>query len=450
MIEKQIFQGWRLPKQISRNRLGGFAPAETIAYIDDLAIGQDEEFNQLEVLFGEKYRSEIHPFVARVREETSRLVTKFTPLLENPPHWVIDLGDKTNDPLLMILQLMYYEGVFNTAKQVLSASPEIGDQELLRTPVKPLEIDGLNLGTSFSNLRRFELYVAGKTEDENDREMGRMTDEAKAAEIRRYSKYFHFGHYASDLPDEAKRNLASGLRQNAQSYMSLLEPLRQGGSNIVMIAGNWDERQPIDFKKGTADPLPKDERYFLPEDFWRDQGIPYYQQVAPLETVYTLQVLAPFDGLMGMGQMDGSAERVLRTAVRRVRLFKKPVIIAAHGEPNWRVHYLDRPDLSSFGEHPQTIMGFEKLILQIRPDKIVYEQMRQPFKDEKGQLVHPDARYYLRPRFSGEHKGVSLVTVPPFKNRDIETTYLSSGRVEMLEVYIDKGKTELVWRRVSG
>ena len=129
-------------------------------------------------------------------------------------------GDVIGTKSFEDLQRLFYNYLNNHSRnEILKQNPEATDEDiLLYGGTKPPE-DGFNLRKGFLKLREYELGLAGKTPEEITAQLGQLTDHDIAEEIRRYSKYVHYGHYASNLPIEAKQALADGLEENARKVL---------------------------------------------------------------------------------------------------------------------------------------------------------------------------------------------------------------------------------------
>lgn len=225
-----------------------------------------------------------------------------------------------------------------------------------------------------------------------------MTDHDIAEEVRRYSKYIHYGHYASNLPNEAKQALADGLEENARKVLQPIKTMQAKGTNVAMTEGNWDARAPIDFipEVPTPEPLPPEKRLFRVKEFFEKNGVPFYDALTTFETKTTLQVLMPFDAITGFSNTPQGKIDEVREAVKKTRAEKKSIVMVSHGEPNWRIHNMTVKNLAPTGEHLQVVTGLAKALSLFRPDEIVYGHLHDPLTNEAGEKQDLNIKYALQ------------------------------------------------------
>ena len=234
--------------------------------------------------------------------------------------------------------------------------------------------------------------------------MGQLTDHDIAEEIRRYSKYVHYGHYASNLPIEAKQALADGLEENARKVLEPIKAMQTKGTKVAMIEGNWDARTPIDFIPGvtTAEPLPLEQRLFRAKEFFEKNGVLFYNTLTTLDTETTLQILMPFDAITSFDNTKPETIEEIKTAVEWARKDNKSVVIVSHGQPNWRIHNLTVDNPQPTGEHSQIVNGLTKAIAGFRPDEIVYGHLHDVLTDENATKLDPNTKYALKVTDDGQ------------------------------------------------
>src|SRR3989344_3028608 len=55
-----------------------------------------------------------------------------------------------------------------------------------------------------------------------------------------FQKYEYFGHFAATLSKDERLRMLSNLRTSAERLMEITEELKQKGTKIYIIEGNWD------------------------------------------------------------------------------------------------------------------------------------------------------------------------------------------------------------------
>ena len=374
-------------------------------------------------------------YVGDVHGEDKALTDQLERLSSNPPQYLIFEGDIIGTKKFEDLQRLFYNYLNNHSRnEILKQNPDATDSEILDyTGTKPPE-EGFTLRKGFLKTRESELKLAGKSEAEIEIELTNLPDHDIAQQIRKYAKYVHYGHYASNLPEDAKKALAGGLEENARTLIETVKPLVEKGTRVIMLQGNWDARAPIDFIPGqeTATPLPEEQRLFNAKTFFEQNGVAFYRTASTLETDTTLQVLLPFDALVNFPNMDDSEKEKLKREVETAREKNKSVIVVAHGEPNWQIHNMTIKDASPAGEHAQIIKGFSQALGLFLPDEIVYGHMHDPITDEDKNKVSEDTKYALQVDSSGD---VTLISDPKkFNSESMLASYVPMRRLARTEV----------------
>ncbi len=329
------------------------------------------------------------------------------------PEALIFIGDVVGSRHLVELQRLFYDWLNNHSMNGLfRISPQATDEEILSytgsTPPEP----AFTLKNGFLKLRRYELMLAGHQPEEIAAVISTLSDRDIAAEIRGYAKYVHYGHYVSNLSNQVRENLASGLRESARRLLTSIKMMQERGTQIAIMEGNWDARTPIDYVPGipAAVPLPVEQRPFHAKRFFQEHGVNLYSSLATLETTGTLQVLLPFDALINFARLPGSQLEEVDQQVMKARGLGKCVIVVAHGEPNWQIHHLLDKQAEPTGEHVRIIEGLTKALGRIAPDEVVYGHMHTPLVDGEGKQRHINCKYLLEIRDDGT---VELAKIRP-------------------------------------
>ncbi len=396
-----------------KGRADGFFPririlepfGERVAYVGDIHGGNDAFYKRLERM------------------------------ADNPPDLLILSGDIAGSLDYEELQRRFYNTLVNHTKPFLKENPS--DEELLsyrdvvgEDPLTHQKVHTDTMKEGFLGLRKKELSVAGKSPEEIESMMQSLDDATIASEIRRYSKYVHFGHYVSNLPEEVVKNLVAQLDEGVQTFVNAVRPLHEKGTQIIINRGNWDSATPTDFERGTEKPvrLPENERPFRVWDaiHAKDAALTMIDGPVSVERSKrsrSLHVVVPFDSLVGLVGKDGQVREddlqnkfgELKQKVDRARKKGKAVILVTHGQPDWEMHYLNyrsqpeekRPQPNA--ENKAVIAGTKRLVAYVGPDELVYGHMHEQ-KDENGDDIAPHVRYVLQVTKDG--RSVDVVQSP--------------------------------------
>ena len=373
--------------------------------------------------------SETIGYVGCIHGGDEQFIKMLWDMTKIPMAHLIFLGDFIGTKSFEELQRLFYNYVNNHSKnELLKDNPNATDEQILKyIGTKPPE-PGLTLKEGFLRLRAYELSLEGFPEKEIKKKLNSLKDTEIADEIRRYADFVHYGHYASNLPQKAKQTLASGLKDNAEKILEPVKTMMEKGTKVVMLEGNWDARAPIDFVPGekTAVPLSKKDRLFLVADYMAEKGISFLSELTTLETKTTFQILAPFDAIINVPKTDLTS---FKKKVEKARQANKQIVLAGHGEPNWKIHNLTVVDPVPKGEHAQLIEGYTTLITQLSPDQIVYDHMHDRIVNEKKEIVD-DWKYVLEvsggivylvedPERIGENSNQIIANYIPFREAAI-------------------------------
>lgn len=378
----------------------GVSPWEVTQSIRSYGIVDPEKLREID----KRYKETI-AYVSDIHGGDQDLYHRLEEMVKDAPKVAIFEGDVIGTKSFEDLQRLFYNWLNNHSRnEILKQNPDVSDEDLLNYGgTKPPE-EGFNLKKGFLKLRDYELALTGKTPVEIQEQLGQMTDHMIAEEIRRYAKYVHYGHYASNLPTKAKQALADGLEENARRILEQIKAMQVKGTKVAMIEGNWDARAPIDFMPEipTAEPLPFEQRLFRAKEFFEKNGVPFYNTLTILETETTLQVLMPFDAITSFNRTPQDKINEIRITVELARRNKKSIVMVSHGEPNWRIHNLTAQNPTLTGEHAQVVDGLTKAILEFRPDEVVYGHLHDVLTDENATKLDPNTKYALKVTENGQ------------------------------------------------
>lgn len=326
---------------------------------------------------------------------------------EDKPAAVILAGDVAGNPDLEELQRLYYNHLTNHTKEALK-DEEISNKNLLSYGGTKPPYEGYTIRKGFLQLRAKELDLQGFFEKEIRDNFPYLTDESIAkkvrerrrgytlpddyiaSEVRRYSNYVHYGHYASNLDPRAIEKLKEGLESNAKQIAAPLKRLQEAGVQVVINEGNWDPSPPIAFEPDipTAKRLPPEEQPFSTKGFFEGQGIRYVTDMEVIQTKTAAFVLLPFDQLVRFSEMSQEeVETYAKPHINTITKAKeqgKQIIVVQHAEAHWEPHNLTNPDSTPSGEHEKILNGVGKVTRYLQPDEVLYGHFHDPFVDENG------------------------------------------------------------------
>lgn len=374
----------------------GVSPWEVVEQIRLLGV-EDSEKSKIERKYKEVigYASDVHG------DPQGELLAKLQRMLQDPPEYLFFGGDIVGTKAFDELQRLFYNSLNNHSKnELLKDNPNASDEEILGYQGTKPPYPDFNLRKGLLSVREYELKLAGKTPEDIAEILEKMSDHEIAEEIRKYATYVHYGHYASNLPEDVKAGFVNGVEENARKYADIIKAFISKGTKVYAVQGNWDARIPIDFVPGTdaknLTPLPVEDRLFNAKKYFEDCGIPFYDEIGFVDTQTTLQVLLPFDQIVNFPKLNDEERKRIRARVELAHSEGKSIIVVAHGEPNYQVHYLTDPKAEPKGEHLQLIQGFAQAIPLIRPDEIVHGHIHDLFVDEKKEGVDINSKYALK------------------------------------------------------
>lgn len=315
---------------------------------------------------------------------------------ENPGEAVALLGDVLGSPQLDALQKLFYNSLINHAKPFLKNNVDPSYAELLSITGKNELGEEITLREGFKRVRSFERALEGKSPEEIEEEFEKLSDAEIAKEIKEYSKFVHYGHYASNLSEGAKRALVEDVKSNAENLIVPLRKIKDKNIPVVIIQGNWEAALPVDFVPGVekAIRLPEEQRIFNVSDFFKEKGITYIDTLGTYESKSMIQVFVPFDISVRLGQVSTNAEEEsefktelqgLKNQVESARKKGKQVVLISHAVPIYDIHSLPEGSPTQNQENIDATAGIQKVILQTIPDHVFYGHMHGKLKDKSGE-----------------------------------------------------------------
>ncbi|MBI4039353.1 metallophosphoesterase [Candidatus Daviesbacteria bacterium] len=334
-----------------------------------------------------KYQERI-VYVGDVHGGDQKLIDRLGQLVQNPPDYLIFLGDLPGSDEDTELKRRFYNYLTNHSKRLIQQQPDISDGDLLAfLPENPAE-PGMTLKNGYLHLLGYQLFLQGLAPDQIDQEIHQQTDEQIAQSIRLVSSFPYYGEWAATLPVSVKEGLLKTLEKNAKKVLEPVQQLMQQGTRAVMISGNWD-----DLKEGGFGLISQGiDHPFDAREFFQDNGIPFFSSIAVLETTATLQIFLPYLTLERSELVSNEQMEPVKQACQKARDEKKTIILVGHGEPNLRFH-----NVNMTPERQAVINNFGRYIAEFLPDEVVYGHQHD-FLVDASKPADFDWKYVLRVR----------------------------------------------------
>ncbi|MDD3003181.1 MAG: hypothetical protein PHS06_04930 [Candidatus Shapirobacteria bacterium] len=294
--------------------------------------------------------SDIHGRNAKMEVELSLIAQN----KQSKPKIVVFTGDIVGTFLLDQLQKLFYNGVYNHIKKLLSTNPNPTNEEILWFPTE----NGLTLIDGAINLWNFLDNL-----DYSETDPPSMADY-----VRELVEYVHFGHFVSNLPKKICDILRQDMEKNAKIWADIMTQFTDQETLVVVNAGNWDARHPLDFyPTKECKPLPVEERAFYFKDFLKslNEKILYFDKTDTIETENEIFVILPFDSAINLDLPKPIAT-------------DKKIVLISHAQVNWHAIKGDTP-MTAEGQKIQENM--EKIIAFLHPDYVIHGHLHDPVPD---------------------------------------------------------------------
>lgn len=358
---------------------------------------RNNEANEIEI---RKKYSEVIGYITDLHgvENDEEFYSKLEKLFEQKPDYLICLGDIVGSKDLDDLQKLFYNHLVNPAKEILKSNP--ANNDLLNYQGTKPPASNFNLKQGFTDIRTYELQLEGKSETEIQNYFQQLSDIEITNETKRYCQFIHYGHYASNLSDQAKQTMSENIEKNVQRLMEFTQKFENSGTQVIFIEGNWDARTPIDYqpKIDQVKPVKNSEKTFQVDKYIQEKyGFPFIKEINILETQTSLHILAPFDAIINSPNNTNETNyKILAEKVEKAKQDKKAIILIPHGQPNWEIHRLYQDNPQATGENAQIIDGISCLANIFKPDEIIYGHMHEKVVDKNGNYQGPDTKYLLQ------------------------------------------------------
>ena len=281
--------------------------------------------------------SDIHGRDTKLEEDLTKIA-----LGDEVPKIVFFLGDILGTKSLDQLQKLFYNGVVNPTRKFLEKKPSATDIEILSH-----RISDDNDKTIADGGQEIWSFLFG---DSN------ISAKDNIEYILELIEYQHFGHFCSNLPEPIRNDLKRDLEENAAVWIQIMNMFVERGTTVVIVEGNWDARNPLDFLpiKNAVKPTPIEDRDFCFKKFLKSKNsqILYFDQVGTIETENEIFVLWPFDSAVEATMVPEFEDEETRK-----------IILVSHAQIDWK---------SINGDKPMTAEG-----------RKIQDNMPMTFKDVK-------------------------------------------------------------------
>jgi Icc-related predicted phosphoesterase len=263
-----------------------------------------EYFNKVAKRNNYLFVSDIHGFDQELGDQLNEIAEK------SAPEIVFFIGDIVGTDYLDRLQKMFYNGVFNPTKSLLSKNPNANDTEIMDS-----------------------ISENGLTIRDGCREIGRFLNQLDPNFIlgyppvvaKKFTEYLHYGHFVGNLSKRIRRILKKDMESNARKMANIMSNFQQQGSMVVVIEGNWDARTPLDFYPN-GQPIPTSKRNFYLKKFLKKESPKtiYFDNVGTIETDDCIFVIWPFDSAINSIPMPEIKNKN-----------GKKIVIVSHAQFDW-------------------------------------------------------------------------------------------------------------------
>lgn len=238
-----------------------------------------------------------------------------------------------------------------------------------------------------------------------------------------YIQFEYFGDWASILPAAKRKILLSGLQKNAERTLSIIQKIKELGTKIFLIEGNWDNSDISGIRVIAGNDIPDP---FDTEDFFSKHGFQFINRLKTLQTKTTLHIFLPYITLLNFDNLPKLRIKRVQYDISKSREAGKTIIMVGHAEANWRIHNLSRRGSAASGERRKVIHNFGRAMALFHPDEVIYPHQHARIRDETGNLVDINAKYILQVA----HNSVHLIDNPDSAktdNKQIIATYVPLG-----------------------
>lgn len=359
---------------------------------------------------------------------------KLDRLVKNPPNFVFFAGDVSGSVDSAAFKKYFYNYVVNRVRPLLEKQTDIPDSELLQYIGENHPDDAKTLKDGYHKLMQFKYLYEEYDSSEIEQMLSNLTDKDIADDLRRISLLYS-GQWMSELTSRAKLKLFLSYRKQAEKLLNVIKCMLKGGSEVYIVEGNEDSPISLqviagDDMKGVA---------FNTKEFFKENGIPINDTLTAVDTKTTLHILAPYFELLNYNPANTVYQekvKMLKKEISDARREHRTVIIVAHGEPNWQVHY---PGEESDGVRAKVIDHFRQLIVQFQPDEIVYNHQHDPLP------YAPDknAKYML------DGNGQIITEINKLKDSQTLVTYVPFEELEEIDIPI-RGRLSRSKKGITG
>ncbi len=332
-------------------------------------------------------------FVGCVHMANDHILNRLARVADDPPDYLIFTGDVTGSQQLEEFKCLFYNHVYNRARRELgigtSTDQSLSDSELLDYVGDNPPSPGSTLKKGYRALMGYQYLLEGQSPIEANTAASALPDQEIAEGIRRIARDFeYYGPWVKTLPEAVRRGVVATLKLDAEKLVAAVEPMREAGTKVIMVGGNWDNAQntaenTIGEGIDVSDTIP----------FFREHGIDFHYCIGHQITKYAMLIFPPY---WELARCSNDTFVRLQNVLRNydVRL-GSTVIAVAHGAPSWQVHNPTAVDAPT-GDRKTVLDTLDKVLAQINPDEVVYGHEHNPLKDIEGRQLPLNTKYLMR------------------------------------------------------
>lgn len=308
-------------------------------------------------------------FVSDIHGYNKTLATELLEIADsdNLPEIVFFLGDIIGNDYLDQLQPMFYNKIVNFSKKILPENPS--DEQLLNFPTTEGETiaDGCK---AIWNLLH-DIYP--------DFEPIVQTDY-----IRELTRYHHFGHFISNLPEEIRNIIKKDIQTNAEAMIEIMTKFTDKGCLVVITEGNWDARTPLDFySTQECKAIPVEERSFYFKDLLKslNKKIIYCDEVITIETNNEIFIIWPFDCAINTTSIPIFSNEETRK-----------IVLVSHAQIDWKSV---KGDIPMTGEGKKIDENMKIIINNLNPNFAIHGHLHDKIGNPIGYFYKDTSVVYL-------------------------------------------------------
>lgn len=346
-------------------------------------------------------------YVGCVHTVTDELSTQLKQMIEDPPDYLIFLGDVTGSAELEQFKQLFYNHVNNRARGELRlhehTSNNYIDQKILSFVGTQPPYAKQTLLEGYRTLIQFQYQLEGSTPEQANERAVALSDTEASKGIRTIAQFRYFGPWVRTLPRAVREGVVRNIKTDAEKIINLVTPFNVAGTQVIVISGNWDNAQ-ITREHVAGDDI----EVFDTVPFFRKHITMFYDTIGSFETRTTLHACIPYWELQTPTAMTEQRFQNVIKAADQARAVGKTVIMTTHAQPNWQIHRLATTDPSAgmSDDDRNVITRLDQLLARLLPDEVIYPHQHNLLVNKSGKTLGLNTKYILEP----DGGGVRVVT----------------------------------------